>query len=140
MPKLAHASNNAGPQGQYANAGETMAETLQRRPSPAQRDHRPKLVLVDPDNRVGAPAPHVVRVLIADGDNLARAGLRALLEVQPDIEVAGCAADGEEDISLARQIHPHVLVVDLALPGIDGLELTGQIARGPNTSGAGVFI
>jgi DNA-binding NarL/FixJ family response regulator len=117
-----------------------MAQTLERRASPAQREHRPKLFLVGAPGRVDPTAPDDVRVLIADGDNLARAGLRALLEAQPDIVVAGCAADGAEAILLAREIRPDVLVVDLALPGIDGVEVTRQIVTDADTAGVRVVI
>src|SRR5256885_5749171 len=121
--------------GTQANTGVTMAQTLERRPSPARREHRPKLFLVGAPGRVDTTAPDDVRVLIADGDNLARAGLRALLEAQPDIVVAGCAADGAEAVLLAREIRPDVLVVDLALPGIDGVEVTRQIVTDADTAG-----
>jgi DNA-binding NarL/FixJ family response regulator len=96
--------------------------------------------LVGAPGRVDTTAPDDVRVLIADGDNLARAGLRALLEAQPDIVVAGCAADGAEAVLLAREIRPDVLVVDLALPGIDGVEVTRQIVTDADTAGVRVVI
>src|SRR5256885_8025860 len=104
--------------GTQANTGVTMAQTLERRPSPARREHRPKLFLVGAPGRVDTTAPDDVRVLIADGDNLARAGLRALLEAQPDIVVAGCAAGCAGALFHPRQIRPVDPAVVLALPGL----------------------
>jgi DNA-binding NarL/FixJ family response regulator len=68
-----------------------------------------------------------IRVLVADDHALLRAGLRALLNMVPDIDVVGEAATGEEAIELVRPLHPDVVVMDLSMPGIGGLEATRQI-------------
>jgi DNA-binding NarL/FixJ family response regulator len=101
----------------------------------------PDLSLVDPDGpgRLSS-RPEMIRLLIAHGDHLSRAGLEALLDDQPDIEVAGSAGDGEEAISRARDIHPDVILIDAALPGIDAVEATRQIVAAPGLEGVGVVI
>jgi DNA-binding NarL/FixJ family response regulator len=98
------------------------------------------LVLVDSVDPDSLPAPAEISVLIAYGDTLARAGLRALLEVEPDIEVAGFAADGNEAVALARELRPDVLVMDITLPELDGVEVTRQIVADPDTSGVSLLI
>src|SRR5882757_5117577 len=115
----------------------------------AWRSHRgdsgrmqaPDLSLADPDSPgILSPGPEMIRLLIAHGDNLSRAGLQALLEDEPDIAVAGSAGDGEEAIARAREILPDVLLVDAALPGIDGVEATRQIVSDPDLSQVGVVM
>jgi len=101
----------------------------------------PDLSLVDPDGPdLTSPGPEMIRLLVAHGDHLSRAGLRALLDDQPDIVVAGSAGDGEEAILRARELHPDVLLVDAALPGIDGVETTRQIVADPDLSGVAVVM
>jgi DNA-binding NarL/FixJ family response regulator len=76
----------------------------------------------------------MVRVLVVDDHPLLREGLRHLLEGQPDMEVAGEAGDGEEAVRLALETHPDVVLMDVAMPAMDGLEATRQIvARMPKT-------
>jgi DNA-binding NarL/FixJ family response regulator len=70
----------------------------------------------------------VIRVLLADDHVLVRAGFRVLLEGEPDIAVAGEAANGEEALSLARHTRPDVVLMDIRMPVVDGLEATRQIA------------
>jgi DNA-binding NarL/FixJ family response regulator len=70
----------------------------------------------------------VIRVLIADDQALVRAGFRVLLESETDIRVVGEAANGEEAIALARHERPDVVLMDIRMPGVDGLEATRQIA------------
>jgi DNA-binding NarL/FixJ family response regulator len=101
----------------------------------------PDLSPADPDGPgLLSPGPEMIRLLIAHGDNLSRAGLQALLEDEPDIAVAGSAGDGEEAIALAREILPDVLLVDAGLPGIDGVEATRQIVSDPDLSQVGVVM
>jgi DNA-binding NarL/FixJ family response regulator len=69
-----------------------------------------------------------IRVLIAYADNFARTGLHSLLDAERDIAVVGGAADGAEAIAMARQFEPDVLLVDISLPVIDGVEVTRQLA------------
>jgi DNA-binding NarL/FixJ family response regulator len=70
-------------------------------------------------------------VLIAHGDKLARAGMRALLEPEADIDVIETAADGEQALALARALHPDVAIIDMALPGADAVEVTRSILTEP---------
>ena len=70
----------------------------------------------------------MIRVLLADDQAMIRGGLRLILEDQPDIEVVAEAADGTEAIRLARQLRPDVSLVDIRMPGKDGIEVTRAIA------------
>lgn len=68
-----------------------------------------------------------IRVLLADDHGILRAGLRALLANEPDIEVVGEAADGEEAVAQAAALRPDVIVLDIAMPRLDGLEAARRI-------------
>ncbi|MEJ1198611.1 MULTISPECIES: response regulator transcription factor [unclassified Streptomyces] len=70
-----------------------------------------------------------VRVLLVDDEPLVRAGLRAVLEAQPDIEVVGEAADGAAVIPLVRQVRPDVVAMDVRMPLMDGIEATRALLR-----------
>ncbi len=67
------------------------------------------------------------RVLIVDDHMIVRQGLRALLEIQPDMEVAGEAADGEQAIRRTAELKPDIVVLDLSMPGLSGLETTVRL-------------
>ncbi len=70
----------------------------------------------------------MIRVLIADDQELVRAGFRALLDAEDDIEVVGEAADGASAVSLAARHVPDVVLMDVRMPELDGIEATRQIA------------
>ncbi len=70
-----------------------------------------------------------VRVLLADDHILVRAGLRKLLESLPNIEVVGEASDGLALLELAARMQPQLILMDIAMPGLNGLEATGRITK-----------
>lgn len=69
----------------------------------------------------------MIRVLLADDQSLVRAGFKALLDAQPDIEVAGEAANGEEALRGVRELRPDVVLMDIRMPLLDGLAATRRI-------------
>src|SRR5229473_3933957 len=70
-----------------------------------------------------------IRVLIADDHPVFRRGLRALLGSVPDIEVMGEAATGDETVAQAAALQPDVILMDVQMPGLNGIEATRQILR-----------
>ena len=70
-----------------------------------------------------------VRILLADDHELVRKGLRLLLERQPHLEVVGEAADGREAVQLAGELAPDLVIMDIAMPQLNGLDATAQITR-----------
>jgi DNA-binding NarL/FixJ family response regulator len=80
-----------------------------------------------------------IRVLIADDQALVRAGFRMILDSQPDIEVIGEAADGTEALALAAEVQPDVVLMDIRMPGLDGIAATRQLTES-GTSKAKVII
>jgi DNA-binding NarL/FixJ family response regulator len=70
-----------------------------------------------------------IRVLVVDDHSLVRAGLRALLEKVPGVEVVGEASDGREALKLIETIKPELVLMDLAMAGLNGVEATARIAR-----------
>ena len=82
----------------------------------------------------------MIRVLLADDQALVRAGFRALLDAQDDVEVVGEAGDGAEAVRLAVRYRPDVVLMDIRMPGLDGLEATRRIAADPALSGVRIVI
>lgn len=70
-----------------------------------------------------------MKILLADDHNVLRKGLRRILEEQPDLEVVGEASDGRQAVSLAQSLKPDVVVMDIAMPLMNGLEATRQILQ-----------
>jgi DNA-binding NarL/FixJ family response regulator len=68
-----------------------------------------------------------IRVLLAEDQPIVRAGFRALLDAEPDLDVAGEAADGREAVAFARELRPDLVLMDIRMPELDGLEATRQI-------------
>jgi DNA-binding NarL/FixJ family response regulator len=72
-----------------------------------------------------------VRVLVADDQALVRAGFAALIDAEPGLEVCGEAGDGEEAVAQARAVRPDVVLMDVRMPRLDGLEATARITADP---------
>ncbi|MER5626680.1 response regulator transcription factor [Streptosporangium sp. NPDC002544] len=70
-----------------------------------------------------------IRILLADDESLLRMAFTMVLEIQPDMSVVGEAADGAQAERLARQLHPDVVLMDVRMPGTDGIEATRRIVR-----------
>ena len=68
-----------------------------------------------------------LRILLADDHETVREGLRMILNAQPDMQVVGMAADGEEAISQAEKIAPDIVIMDISMPGLNGLAATAQM-------------
>ena len=81
----------------------------------------------------------MIRVLLADDQALVREGFRALIDREPDMSVVGEAGDGAEAVHLARQLQPDVVLMDIRMPGIDGITATRRLL-GADDSGVRVLI
>ena len=82
----------------------------------------------------------MIRVLLADDQLLVRAGFRALLEAEEDVEIVGEAGTGRATVDLVRQTHPDVVLMDIRMPDGDGLWATGEIAADPALTGTRIVI
>ena len=81
---------------------------------------------------------HKIRILLVDDHTLMRTGVRMVLQAEPDMEVVGEAARGDEGVQMAIDLRPDVVLMDLSMPGIGGLEATRQIADA--STGARVLV
>jgi DNA-binding NarL/FixJ family response regulator len=81
-----------------------------------------------------------IRVVLIDDQELVRAGLRTLLARDPEIQVVGEAADGRTGVHVVRQTRPDVVLMDLRMPGLDGLAATRQIVGDPSLSSTQVVV
>ena len=70
-----------------------------------------------------------INVLVVDDDTLVRAGLRMMIETQSDLVVAGEAANGDEAVALAHDLQPDIVLMDIRMPGTDGIEATRRISQ-----------
>jgi DNA-binding NarL/FixJ family response regulator len=82
----------------------------------------------------------MIRVLLADDQALVRAGFRALLDAEPDLTVVGEASDGAQAVRIAAETRPDVVLMDIRMPGVDGLEATRGIVAEPSLAATRVLI
>ncbi|GHF78439.1 DNA-binding response regulator [Kitasatospora xanthocidica] len=82
----------------------------------------------------------MIRVLVADDQALVRGSFRLLVDTAPDLTAVGEAESGEETVDLARRERPDVILMDIRMPGLDGIEATRRITADPATSGVRVLI
>ena len=96
----------------------------------------------EPAVRAGTnePAPDPIRILIAEDQALLRASFAALMNAEPDLAVVGQAADGAEAVSLAAGTRPDVVVMDIQMPGLSGIEATRRICADPALAGTRVLV
>ncbi|MFD9701418.1 response regulator [Lentzea sp. NPDC059081] len=82
----------------------------------------------------------MIRVLLADDQTLVRAGFRSILDGEPDLQVVAEAANGGEAVRLTRELRPDVVLMDVRMPEVDGLEATRRVCADPRLAGVKVII
>lgn len=82
----------------------------------------------------------MISVILADDNDLIRAGVRALLANDPEIRVVAEATDGARAVAAANRYHPDIVLMDIRMPGVDGIEATKQIRSDPSLSGTKVVV
>jgi DNA-binding NarL/FixJ family response regulator len=82
----------------------------------------------------------MIRIVLADDQALVRAGFRALLDAEDDLEVVGEAASGDEAVSRVRSTRPDLVLMDVRMPGLDGLEATRRVLHDPANDGVKVIV
>src|SRR3954462_12092299 len=107
--------------GGHARARRPPRRPAHRRPHTRRRVRRPRQA---PDAERGTMS---IRVLLADDQAMVRAGFRMILESEPEIEVAGEVANGEQAAAATRRLRPDVVLMDIQMPGGDGLQATRRI-------------
>jgi DNA-binding NarL/FixJ family response regulator len=85
------------------------------------------------------PSP-VIRIVVADDHQVVRAGFATLLDTQPDFEVVGTAVNGGEAVRICRELRPDVVLMDVRMPGTDGIEATRQLAEPGEDRGPRILI
>ena len=80
------------------------------------------------------------RILIVADEELVRTGFRMILEAEDDFEVLGEASSGTEAVEMARSLQPEAILMDIRMPGMDGLEATRRIVEADSTPGSRVLI
>jgi len=128
---LAEPESTAMQKGSRARERARTAETHKAgRAVPAHAEGRPEVQgIPEPGPIVTGPSARgqKIRVLLADDHQMMREGLAALLHREPDIEMVGAAFNGEEAVDLARRLRPDVVVMDVTMPRLNGIEATRQI-------------
>ena len=81
-----------------------------------------------------------MRVLVVDDEELVRTGLRLILEAEPDLTVVGTASDGASAVTAVQRFRPDVVLMDIRMPGLDGLAATRQILRGSEPAACKVVV
>jgi DNA-binding NarL/FixJ family response regulator len=81
-----------------------------------------------------------IPVLLADDQAMIRLGLRMILDHEPDLAVVAEAADGEQAVALAREHRPAVVLMDIRMPGLDGIEATRRLRADPGLADARVLV
>ncbi len=82
----------------------------------------------------------LIRIVVADDHQVVRTGFATLLDTQPDFEVVGTAVDGSEAVRICRELRPDVVLMDVRMPGTDGIEATRQLAEPGEEGGPRILI